>query len=258
MKKTVLTTWLLSAVLSSCSVKEDRSPCPCLLTIDLSACPEYREAMPLRGRKESTDCLSEDIDIFENRDRHLKRTIGKGVLHYGICSPLIGSSLADGIIRIPEGSQSDPLFAYAQTVDATSETAYDMVQMHKQFAEMTVTFGRIENVEIESITVRTGSNGLDLFSLEPVEGAFRYTAINENGFFKVRLPRLGDGKIVIEATDSEGRVKTYDIGSPVKTAGFDWTAEDLDDFWINYDFSSSSFSVEVAPWQPGYDIPETI
>lgn len=258
MKKTVLTTWLFAAALSSCSVKEDRSPCPCLLTIDLSACPEYRESMPLRGRKGQADCLSEDIDIFENSDRRLTRTIGKGVLSYGICSPLVESSIMDGIIRIPEGSQADPLFAYAQTVDATAETAYDMVQMHKQFAEMTVTFGRLDNTEIESITVMTGSNGLDLISLEPVEGAFRYTSRGENGFFKVRLPRLGDGRILIEARDSEGRVKNYDIGNPVKAAGFDWTAEDLDDFWINYDFSSSSFSVEVSPWDPGFDIPETI
>ena len=61
MKPTVIKAVLFASALVSCSIKEDREPCPCVLEIDFSECPLYKEAMTLQGWREEASCFSESI-----------------------------------------------------------------------------------------------------------------------------------------------------------------------------------------------------
>lgn len=260
MKPTVIKAVLFASALVSCSIKEDREPCPCVLEIDFSECPLYKEAMTLQGWREEASCFSESIVPGELERGVFKSKIEKGTLEYNACSPLEESFLDGCCVIIPAGHQSDPLFACSATVKALGETASDTVRLHKQFADMTVSFGKQNGVEsdIVSITVTATSKGIDLRSLTPVEGKFRCNSSAENGFFKVRLPRLSDGRIVIDTYTVDGFLKRFELGEPVKSSGFDWEAEDLDDLWIDYDFGRSEITVEIVSWSEGYDITEII
>lgn len=259
-KKTVITAFIIAAILPSCSVKEDRLDCPCRLTIDLGDCPEFQSEMQLKGWRNEEMLFCGNIHILELPGRLHEREISKGRFRYSVCSPLSEKSVVDNDIIIPKGSQSEPVFIYSSEVNATGETAYDKVSLHKQFAQMTVSFGKQNGIQsgIVSVTVKAGARGIGLKSMLPIQGVFQYSTGAHDGFFKIRLPRLSDGKISIDAFTEEGFFKTFTIGDDVKAAGFDWNAEDLDDFWVDFDIGDFEVSVEVQEWENGYDIYEII
>lgn len=259
-KKTVITAFIIAALLSSCSVKEDRLECPCRLTIDLGDCPEFQSEILLKGWRNEEILFCGNVHILELPGRLFEQNVSKGSFRYSVCSPLPEKSVVDNDIIIPKGNQSEPVFIYSSDVNAEGETAYDKVSLHKQFAQMTVSFGKQNgsHAGIVSVTVKAGVQGIGLKSLHPIQGAFQYSTGADDGFFKIRLPRLSDGKISIDAFTEEGFFKTFTIGDEVKAAGFDWHAEDLDDFWIDFDISDFAVSVDIQEWENGYDVYEII
>lgn len=243
-------------LLASCSVKEDRDECPCWLQIDLSTCSHYADKVSLKGWTDDQNVFGVQV-VKEDFTPDHEEEVPRKLIHYSATSGL-ESSMNSGIsVVIPEGEQSDRLYAYRADVPAFGETAYDKVSLHKQYAAVAIRID--DNYNDYSVVVKSGWKGLDLNTLKPVPGQFIYTPEpTEEKVWYFRLPRQGDDSLVMEITGENGYTYPYDLGGLIKASGYDWKAEDLDDIMLGVDYVSGKISIEVIPWQEGLVYDEII
>lgn len=241
---------LLAALLSGCSVKEDRDGCPCWLDIDVSLCARQGDDVSLKGWNTRKPVFGENLHVSDWPDCW-EVTVPRGVVHYTAVSGLDACVLSGQTVVIPEGRQCDSLWAYHNTVNCECEQASDRVVPHKQFCtvtmELTRDIGGRPGAEI------TGhSCGMSLESLTPVEGAFRHVpARDDEGHFVFRLPRQADSELDVEITRDGKHYETFPLGLIIARTGYDWAAQDLDDIYVGVDLFQSTVTLRIESWEDG-------
>ena len=247
---------VLLPLLASCSVKEDRDECPCWLQIDLSTCSHFADRVSLKGWTSASPVFGVQV-LSEDFSSAHEEEVPRTMVSYCATSGLDASRNSGMSVVIPEGEQSDRLYAYRADVQAYGETAYDKVSLHKQYAAVAVKIGDGGNGC--SVHVRSRWNGLDLVSLKPLAGAFEFTPeLTEEKVWYFRLPRQGDDSLVMEITDRSGNTYPYDLGDEIRRTGYDWSAVDLDDIMLGVDYASGKLTIEVIPWEEGLVYDEII
>ena len=243
MKRSVLLVLALLAAMLSCSIKEDRTGCPCNLTIVLV------EA----GGPDGEDLVLGISGLPDERlsgaviPEMVERTVVKGIHRVTAFSGDAGMILRSGVLSVPYGSACGPLMARAESIECLSEEAEDTVRLRKQY--MALTFRA--DASCAGISVRSSWNGLTVNDLTPVPGAYRAMARGTApGEFKVLLPRQGDASMVADILGGDGAViQTLPVGSMLEKAGYDFSAANLDDAIICLDVvSPGGFSVIVQEW----------
>jgi len=232
MKRIVALGILGLAVLVSCSVKEDRTDCPCWLTVRASYPNEVVSAW--FGTHTLFDGLmGEQID----------RQVPRGTVD------LVASR---GHFTVAPGQQMDELFATAMQVDTQCEEAEAIPFLNKQFARIYFVFKEAEegrlNIRLEAIG---NVKGADKRTLEPVQGAFGCTPDdNPDGGYVFRAPRQKDNSLMLNRWTADGEeLSPIPLGQIIKKAGFDWNEESLGDIEILADIPASSFQITVMDWQ---------
>ena len=237
----------------SCSIKEDRTDCPCFLDVVVeeihapynnmlvsvfssSISPSYREMVS----------LDEELETIA-----LKRGYVDVNALWGISSSIVrGRSLS-----IPYGRQMDSIYSStARSVDATGELAVAMVRGSKQFCTVSL---RMKAQAGESgwdrMSLVGEVCGVDLIALTPVSGDFRAVAQPSDcssGEFTIRIPRQSGGTLLLEF-DEFGTV--LDIGEYIERSGYDWSAESLEDISVDVDLVHSIISIGVNSWELSWD-----
>lgn len=247
---------VLLPMLASCSVKEERGDCPCWLQIDLSTCSHFADRVVLKGWNTISSVFGVQV-LSEDFSSSHEEEVPRGMVSYCAVSGLDENMTSGMSVVIPQGIQSDRLYAYRADVQAFGETAYDKVSLHKQYAAVAV---RIDDNDNDySVLVRSAWNGLDLTSLKPLRGEFEYTPVaTEEKVWYFRLPRQGDDSLVMDITGENGYTYPYDLGGLIKASGYDWNAVDLDDIMLGVDYVSGKLSIEVIPWEEGLVYDEII
>ena len=209
-------------VLASCSVKEDRSDCPCWLTVDA----------------ESTATLTGwygSQRIFDGqKGGFVDRMVPRGDI------AIISSR---GEFTVAEGLQMDELFAELLHVDTDGEKAFAKVQLKKQFATVTLDFKESEDGRTDyDIIVKGNIQGADFKTLEPKDGPFRCIpeAALERGY-QFRVPA--------ELWSEDALVDTIPVGELIAKAHFDWRRESLGDIHIMADLPAKTFTITVMEWE---------
>lgn len=115
----------------SCSVKEVRSGCPCLLEVDLSTADKGKGDINI-----STDGFNE-ISL-DSQSAQYTTEVQKSV-HLVTCIQGLKSSIRNGLyIGIMEGDEADSLMVSSQYVDCTGETAFTRAVFHKWWSKLTI------------------------------------------------------------------------------------------------------------------------
>lgn len=240
------------AVLASCSVLEERKECPCILEITTNS-PASGKVFEVAGFDDKDMVL---FDRFESGncphkyEREIKRcnlTIS-GVLRSGEAE-LSGNGR---IVSVKRGLEADSLFAGVTPVDATGETASSTVRLHKQFTTVNV----FEEQEREDscrygIEVAGSCAGLDVLTLEPVEGDFRYTADFDGGGTSFRILRIDERSqlwVSVFRQDTGETVKKIPARELMIEAGYDCHAEDLQDVEIGINLDNFNCTIFVRNW----------
>lgn len=240
---------VLLLALSSCSVKEDRDGCPCWMQIDLSSCSRYTDQVCLKGWTDRESVFGVHVPEEEFPLTH-EEEVPRGMVHYCAHSDPGESSISGMSVLVREGKQAPRLYAYRADVSAYGETVTDRVSLHKQYAAVAV---RIENADDSfGVTVRGRWAGLDLDTLEPVGGTFLHSpGRTDDGVWYFRLMRQGDDSLVMDITGRDGHTVPYELGWMIRSTGYDWSAEDLDDIFLGVDYATGEVSVSVIPWEEG-------
>ena len=230
----------------SCSVKEDRTACPCGLTLDLTGMPVRPVVMSVTGEGFSwTEVV--------HADTVLVLPVPKGEMAVSA----VGGALAegDGSVRIPEGEEAPPLYLFHAAVSTEAEQIVLPVELHKQFCTLELSFkgppgyGPPFEVAVEGFYGGWEPDG------SPAPGPFNRRLLpGADGRAVLRLPRQGDGSLLLHIVFSDQVVRTFALGSYIADAGYDWSAPDLEDLSLQVDISLTSVTISSDLWTRTEDI----
>lgn len=254
----------LAAAAVGCSVKEDRTPCPCYLDIDYAKvlaadyygkAPGAVEASLFVSKDDERNFTSFPLDncpqINENIvDRAKVRVVG--VVHNRPSKDYLGKGSR---MVWAEGNEIDSVYVHASDVDCFGEEAYCLLEPHKQFHTIFLTdeFGGDALREYNLVVV--GSTcGFDAAApgFEAIEGSYMYTVqdYDRDGGISVRVPRQIDDDLRLEmwSKDDYRRIFVAPLGQYMRATGYDKEALDLVDFEVRINFRDAAVYVRVADW----------
>jgi len=238
---------LLSAV--SCSIRENRTPCPCWLDIFLEDAADYNSPVILSGWRDGKCIYQATISEDEclAMGSYEAKVYPTGLINSSAIAKVSKSRLKSGNIIIPEGEQCDEYFAHCTIdLDCSGEEAEDHIRMRKQYSKLFIQVGNVpESVNNIAIEIKGNVNGMTLDGLEPIEGRFRYIATqDQNGNWCACLPRQMDNSLSMDVfTDGEHYAKVG-LGDIIAQTGFCWSDADLDDIFIKINLLAD-FSIEL-------------
>lgn len=237
----------------SCTVREDRSDCPCTLALDLrdvpAAVPE--DAFPVRWRASqgafSQTGLLSPADC-ETGFFHIVLPRG-GAQVYAVTGD---EGLFDDGMVIPSGHGCPPVRLWTATVDAAGETATAVVRLRKEHCRLTVRMTGAPSARPYRLILEGGIAGYDAAGY-PVPGPFRCSAVTAGSSAQAVLPRQQDDSLLLhildgDAADDAPPLRTFAIGHAIAASGYDWTAPDLADLTLDLDFAASTLSLSTDRW----------
>ena len=235
--RTALPVLLLSCCASCVAVKEDRSVCPCFLSVAV--------ANPAPGQTVGLSFRSEGFEAFREvtADTVLVVPVPKQEVEV---LALSGAALpsGDGKLQIPLGFDSPPLYLFRERVDARADTASVNVLLHKHFCRLSMHFdGPPGWGEPYWAEVRGRVDGIDLDG-DPSAGAFS-CRLDSGG--SVRLPRQApEEELWLDVAMPDRVVRSFTLGTQMLNAGYDWTAADLEDLDLLLDFSVTTLTLRIG------------
>ena len=289
MNRILFVMWMAGILLlSSCSVKEDRSGCPCWMTVDLSKVAESRWKSPevqsgidyhsvtksLKSRQQVAESVvlrlrgnsDEDAVEYEYQMTEAVRA-DAGTLEYevprgsvGVSAVAVGNEIPgqaghdviagyDGDeIRIPVGEQMDSLYGFFKMYHTRCESVLCDVDLHKEFCTVSFTLGDEGYSSPYDIEVWGNVAGVSAWDLMPVKGDFRYAPVQKNGVYQVRVPRQEDNSLEMVMLDDDDIVDSLPLGEYIARSRYDWTAEDLADVNVALDLEMQQVMITVSGW----------
>ena len=253
----IKTAALLAITLSmvSCSIKEDRRPCPCWLDMDISGCASQTTELTLSAWN-TENLFSDKVAVADYPDAY-ERAVAKGMVATSAYCGLNEGIVQGSRILIPEGRQSDMLRVHSNLVDCTGEFARDSVILHKQYATVFLSMKDDHAREsLKTMEVRGIVCGIDYVTLEPADGTFRFmTESDSNGTWAFRLPRQREDSELILVTFVDGEPKDeLPLNEWIAKSGYSWLDKDLKDIYINVDYAVGKVSVVIQGWIEGEHI----
>ena len=275
MNRILFVMWMAGMLLlSSCSVKEDRSGCPCWMTVEMpdmvghdGAQVDNDDCVVLRLRGNSDE---DEVDYSYQVTESVR--VDAEVLEYEVPRGSVGVSVIempdrvgyDGIVghdgdevRIPVGEQMDSLYGYFRMFYTRCESVLCDVELHKEFCTVSFTLGDEGYVSPYDLEVWGNVAGVSAWDLMPLEGDFRFAPSPEDGVYRVRVPRQLDASlelVMLEMPDQAGHdgeravVDRLPLGEYIARSGYDWAAEDLADVHIALDMEKQQVMITVSDW----------
>lgn len=243
------------AAASSCSVKEDRVPCPCYLNVSFAEREKLvGDDVSLAGWN-GAEIFRGLIDVADY-DPYWVKAVEKGMIDFASWKGIDKVTRNDKSLIIAEGQQCDSLYAYFDHVDATGEMAYTEVSFHKQFCTVILDI-RKSAAELSrySFLIEGNTCGFDLMGYGAVEGAFRYEAraVSGENVTMFRVPRQNDNSLKVTVYLDGTRVTSFPLGEFIARLGYDWTAIDLQDVYVAVDLVAGLVTIKVEGWEQGMD-----
>ena len=245
-----------ASLILSCTVKEDRTECPCFLTVDMGGI----EAAGLMGA--GADSLSVAVgteeDFYVREAFHLR----DNVQEYTVAVPKARTDLlvacASGRlisdrygIHIPEGSECPVLYMYAESFVADAGEMRRTVSLHRNYCVLTVSMKTSYGAQARPyrVTLEGNVSGY-LMDGSPEGGFFHSFSSSSGGLCHLRIPRQKDGSLRLELDfPDSGEVRSFPVGEYILESGYDWNAPDLEDIDVEMDFSRSSLTFTISKWK---------
>lgn len=253
-RNTLSYTAIILFIMAGCSIKEDRQDCPCWLqlTVDNTFSIDKKVNVVLMDRWKQA--VSESVVLYMRHEIAVPRDHLWTLAFTGI-EP---DGLTEEMILYNNENVINPLWAYSDLVDCRGESAIDTVVLHRHFAVARLVIS--ENSEMvgkQSYSVETSCGGIDLVSMVPIPGTWRISLnmSKDGGVFNV--PRMKpEDKFVIVVRNSNGDIDEIDIQAQLKSIGYNWYKQDLDDMIILIDHIRGTVGITIIPWQKGeiYDV----
>lgn len=249
-------------LVTSCTVKEDRMPCPCYIEFEALPGLEYKQYdsfcfVCLDQNSRAVESVLE-LPWHQAIDGTHDVKVAKGIKSLSAIQGLNRSYMQGNSVIIPLGEQADSLSCFTVTANCYREKYLMQIDSTKHFATVTVKVaedGRDDYPYI--LRVRGDVNGYDIRSMAPIEGDFRYVPkINRRNEFIFRLPRQfpKDGTLYLDICDrlnfdtNPHVLASIRLGELIDRAGYDWTRPCLQDIDIKLTYSITHIQISITDW----------
>ena len=228
-------------VLSSCSVKSDRTECPALLFLSVLGGEDEKVFVNIAG---------EDYESL----MHIEKSKGVAVAgvdlkkgRFRISAHSGGFVKSPGIIDL--GEEMPQLYAYAESVECTSDVTEVLARLDKQFCRLKI---KVIGLECDA-QLRGNVCGMDLWDLSPISGLFyvRKEALmsgQDARLFEFVVPRQKDSSLMLELIQDGRLLCSFELGKDLVAAGMDWNKPSLEDMEVCIQYCESGFMVTVKNW----------
>ena len=267
--KAFLTVLALLAAAAACSVKEDRTDCPCLLQVDLQHILSSEPFRDMTSGMVSIDCICQgkyiasDAYLIPTCPSIMEKTVPRsGVQLIGTILPE-PRRITEGKAFIALGQQADSIYACRAVVDTRGEEARVELDLYKQFSTVyisviaTDTDGKaVSGAAPDDLLFQAvgAVAGFDACSMEPLEGTFSYELKDRtaDGELTFRMPRQKDAGIILKVKGSEDFSEegiTVPMGLYLERAGYDFNAAWLADIHLQVNVSPTDITISVLDWE---------
>lgn len=252
--KTMLPNVLIFAIslimCAGCSVKEDRSICPCRLELDFS---EVDTAVVLSADLDVTasDSFVCNAQVQASDFRYgYMLDVPKGLVRIAVWYGRGEYAVEDGV-RIPYGSEAPLVYLHYSEVDADCESLREQVMMRKNYCKVLIRMKGEDAAEV-GISLLGNVDGY-MRDGKPSSGPFRSEAVEEMDEGRsVVIPRQIDNSLIMELDDGSGVLKRFALGEYIAESGYDWKAPDLEDIVIDLDFAVTHLTLVIQGWEKEY------
>ena len=232
---------ILIILLASCTVKERREHCPCLLSLQV----EGGGPRPLRLWTSSA-LGSQAFTLHGAADTTLTLAVAKSgalVLAGAACPP----AFPEEGVRIPEGEDCPPVWLFSSRVDTGCDGLTVPVRLHKHYCTLSLSLrGAAGDGEPFWTEVRGEVCGLSSGG-RPLPGRF-HCRLEPGG--SVRLPRQAPSDALwLDVCLKDGAVRSFALGTLLLQSDYDWSAEDLEDIPLSLELSVTALRLRFPSWE---------
>ena len=238
--------WYLAAI-GGCSIKENRTVCPCRLILDISSV-SMEEMAPV-----TLSVLSETgyvyHETFSDSDSPRDRVIDvpRTELSVMAWSGYKDLMTDDGLV-IPEGQDCPPVYIHSSKVSASGELVRDTVCLRKNHCMLNISF---KDTDMPYGLILKGNvSGYDREG-QPTAGEFHVPLTVQTtsvSSIEVCLPRQIGNDLYMDVSDGEGKYRTFHLSEYMAAAGYDWTEPDLKDLDLLLDYTLTSITMMIQGW----------
>ena len=238
----------------SCSVKEDREPCPSYLEITFPERNVVSNGVGI-GAWNTRFLFFDNIDLGDYPESYLCAVERQELV---LCA-YTGKNRAlreERKMMIPFGSQCDSLYAFYKEIDCRGEIESCEVRFHKQFATVSVDIRKsVSEMKAYTAVIDGNTCGFDVLSFVPVLGPFEYkaSAIQNDYLFRFRIPRQLDNSMSLTLYKDNNVVGQYPLGRLIERMGYDWLEDDLRDIIVSIDHVAARLSILIEGWEIAED-----
>lgn len=224
-------------LLLSCSVKEDRTLCPCALSIELRDLPGPVSVQVVAGDHRATYTARQDTVMLVQAPKGTIRLMA-------VCGARLEP---EENLQIPFGFDCPSVYLYSDLVNTLCDSTRVAVQLNKHFCTLSLSFDGPEGWgEPFWGQIRGKVNGLDREG-RPTEGDF---SCRLDAGLTARLPRQApDEELWLDITMPDHVIRTFALGTYMLQAGYDWTAPDLEDLPLRIQLSVTELILQTGLWK---------
>jgi len=232
----------------ACSVKEERSDCPCCLGLDYSECILGNNELVLKAWEEDLSESFRDTPLSGSTGEYREYSVPKCDLT--VLSLVGATESADGKIFADSGCQADSIYASLECFSTRCEYCFKRLCLKKQFATLRLSFDA-PPVGVTELIVESGTAGVSLLSLEGLPGHFKYN-LKKTGEsrYEVRLFRQCDEhlSLFVFSETLAGGFKEINLASLLSECGYDWKEESLRDIDLQVDNALGKMTIMISDW----------
>lgn len=237
-------------MMSACSVKEDRGPCPCFLELDINAADGAPSgSADILIFSEDGFMLRDTLDFWKDEGLY-SVSVPRGGLHVRVWSGG-GRYVSENGLHIPSGQGCPRIFMHDSDVLAEGEYVREEVYMRKNHCVLTLVCEG-EGGSFSDMVLKGNVAGYDEFG-EPLPGYFEFALDEESeAGYEAVLPRQTDDSLMLDLEDSKGNQISFSLGRYIAASGYDWSAPDLDDVTVTLDYALTEIRLNIDGWESEY------
>lgn len=242
------------ASLCCCSIKEDRTECPCFVDVLL-----YRQSETFFPQNKAWG------SVWDDNDAHVKDLVFRPVIgNDGFESLTIRKNPSttaivsnyeqtNNRITVPSGQEMVNLYVAHRTADCTGEMALiEISAFEKKYVNVTFQLKEeaMEYKDIITVTIDAPYNGLSIPSLSPHQGNFGCASgFGDEGVITLRIPPQGGPGMKLGVRCGNNPPIIVDLYRLMLEAGFEWKNENLDDFKTELGLNTITELIEIQDWE---------
>ena len=243
---------IASLLAAGCSIKEDRSFCPCVLNLSFSLSGVRDGTLWFHLVTDGGFTLSDSVG-FSGGAAVYEAMVPRGSCSVTAVQGDMGLYAPDaGEIMAPPGGGFPPLWSCSLDFDTRSDMKTVPVTLHKQHCVLSLSFKKVPPGSLPlSFNIAGSSRGVTGAGV-PVAGNLSSAAASPDGIsFRAIIPRQAGGDLMLGVTDGHKVLRTFALGSLLGEWGYDWTLDDLEDVSLEVDYAATTVSLSYPVLEEG-------